>query len=176
MDINLLPQEFKPKGYVLKLSQTLKKLVIFGLVVFLITASIIAGLFVTSSIKSNSITTENSKLVSEIKALEKTEQRYVLIKDRLKRIDKIKKEPGSYDGIDTVKEIADSLPSEILLTGVDISKEAAKFSVITNNSTNISQLFTLLISQGYSSIKLDSLNYDLKSGYTLIIDISPKKI
>ena len=88
-NINLLPTELKPKGQILKASKLLKKVSLVALLVFIVFAVLVFGslIFLSTSIKSSQSNQEDLK--SKVKALEQTEQRLVLVKDRLKKIAKV---------------------------------------------------------------------------------------
>ena len=84
MAINLLPTDLSPKGPVIKLAKSLKNIAIAGFVVFIISlvSLIVFLLFISTNLSSS--TARQEQLKTSIKSLEQTEQRLVMVKDRLK--------------------------------------------------------------------------------------------
>ena len=81
-NINLLPQELKPKAYVVKLSKTVKKVAIASVIgLIVVTTVLIAGVVLLSTQLSASVK-KQKELTTEIENLRNVEQRLYFIRNR----------------------------------------------------------------------------------------------
>jgi len=162
-DINLLPQGLKPKKYALTLSKNLKKVLIIGFCLFAILATVsLATIFVLSARMKSSVAKQDD-LKSEIKNLEQSEQKLVLVKDRLGKIESILKGESASDEITTLIETSQKIPEGVSFKKANLSKSSADVTVSTANSFYLARFLAVLIGSGsYRRIELLSFSYDPK--------------
>lgn len=166
--INLLPEVFKLNRSVVKLSKTLKKVsaIVFVLLALVVSVSI-GGFFVYKN-RLNELTAKQNELKSQIKALKETEQRLVLVKDRLERVGNIYAKETPYKSVLTLEELIKQFPEGAVLETTSISVENLGMQVeIDSTSTFESMLDILIDSQLFDRIELTSLSYGPDTGYKI---------
>lgn len=171
-DINLLPQELKPKGSVVKLAKLLKKLVVGGTVTLFIAVGLLVALYFILSRRVSVLKENNTVIVREITALEKTEQRLFLVKDRLSKIDSVGKAANAYDETDLLIDLTDEFPPGITPSAVEITTESVTISVVADGSRSIANFLALLIAKDYEKIVMNFLSFDPLQGYRIDLEIA----
>lgn len=175
-NINLLPQEFKPKGFVLKISQGLKKLVLGGLIICIVSALAVSLIFFKNYLQFNQLQKEEDELVKQIQAAEATEHKYVLLKDRLTKIESFRKSPSAVAGVSAFKEITANLPEGIVFKKMEVINNENNFDITTDSSAGIAHFFAYLIQQGCSPIVLNSVDYQQKQGlYSVSVKVGVRQ-
>lgn len=165
-DINLLPKDIAPKGPVNKVANTLKKIAIYAsvaLVVFLAGAG--GYIFYIQSQIRNTLSSQE-RLEESIKSLEQTEQRVVLLKDRIKRANSVLAEDTATPALDSFEELSLVSPQSATLAEAEITTETTEVSYVVTTSSDLAQLMAALYSvEGYEKIELTSFGFSPSSGY-----------
>jgi len=160
--INLLPQELKPKGYVLKLSKTLNKLALISIAILLAAAFVFLGSFIFFSQQTK------ESLKSEIRALEATEQKLILVKDRIQKIGKVLNVENTTEELGVLKQIVEILPEGVSFNSVGISDSSVELEVTAPNLLSIGQFFLSIVnSQGFQKVTVTGFSYKLETGYVV---------
>lgn len=170
-DINLLPEELKPKSYAIKLSKNLRRYSFLGLIIFVIALMVMGGIQIALTIRQRSLDNKKNTLESQIKALEATEQKLVLVKDRLGKIEKILSTDETSTSVDAFSLFANNLPEGVSIESVSIDKKSAIVSLKTDSSQNLSRLFGVISSIGYKKVILTSFSYNIDTGYKFDVSI-----
>lgn len=170
MTINLLPLEFKPKGYLSVFSKGLKKFAVIGSTLFVFTAllSFIILIFYSQATKSSLKKQEDLK--KQIEALTQTEQKLVLLRDRIENIQKIRNFDTLNSQISSAEALFLAFP-QLSIESVTLEKESSK---ITFLSTNLSDLTSLLQSSEFSEnrrIIVSHFDFDPERGYALEVEL-----
>ncbi len=169
--INLLPQESKPKGYAVNATKTLKKFSIFSIIFLLLTITVITTVNLFYGVQTRTLSSKEESLKKEIKALEDTEQKLVLIKNRLNGISSIMSESNSKKQIEMFQRIIEQNPADVSILGAKLENEKFVINVGTDDSKKITNFYRLLASLNFDSVELDSFTYDVR-GYRLGIAIN----
>jgi len=170
-DINLLPEELKPKGYAVNLSKALRKVATVALVIFLAFFAVyVASNFIFSS-QERSVSAKEESYKTEILALEKSEQKYVLVKDRLAKSSKIKTLNHADEEVEVVKSLIQKIPQDVSLAGISVDENSALIQISADNSSGITKFFSVLLSSGFSKIDLTAFSYDQIDHYLIEVDI-----
>ena len=111
--INLLPDSFKIKSSIVKTSQLLKKIYIMLFVGTLVSAATSTGLFIMYKYRMDDAKERESSLIRQIEAMEETEQRLVLVKDRLKKVEQISKTKNANDQLEGINVLIDESDSYV---------------------------------------------------------------
>lgn len=165
VEINLLPSELKPKGPVLKLSKTLKKLVIGGFAIFLFVAVLLTGAFLIVSNKLKASLLHQEELKSEIAAYQQTEQNLLLTKDRLAKIGLIYGTDTAREEVIILDEILGKLPGQAIFKEVNLLPDGAEITVLIRSSVDLT-LFLRELKEGvYKKIELTSFIFKNGEGY-----------
>lgn len=171
MGINLLPQEFKPKGYVVKLAKALNKLAIVSVAVLLATVVILLGSFIFLSQRTKSSVSNQENLRGQIQVLQATEQRLVLLKDRLKKVEKVLDLPSGKEEVEIFQEILELMPDGTNLAEAKLLKDSAQIEVAVDNLANTSQfLASVVATQGLKRVTLINFEFKPEKGYTVGLD------
>lgn len=172
MAINLLPKELTQKGPVVVLARKLKKVAIAALILFLISAVGLIGFFLFLSFQLRASVQRQEELKVSIKSLEQTEQRLILVKDRVEKAGKVLAIESASEEVEGLKGLVLSLPVEVSLAGASLSKEAIGVTIEAVNSASLVQFFaSLTVSPNFDQIVLKSLNFNPDSGYTVSLGI-----
>jgi hypothetical protein len=158
--INLLPHELMPKKYALKLSKSLKRFIILGFAIFTIATIVVIGAIVVLAQRNKQAIKEMEQLTTEIENLNATEQRLILVRDRLEKIDKIANAKSAASEIDTFDETLDRFTDNVTFRGVEIGNDSADVTVRVPSSRYMGRFVSVLAtSGGYENIKLLSFKY-----------------
>lgn len=170
-DINLLPQELKPSKSVLKLSENLKKMALLSVLVLLISVTLSLGAYLFYGQRVSSSLANQEKLKTEIKAMEKTEQRIVLVKDRLSKINLISANPRANDEVVTLDFVSKLFPDGTLVEGFELDDGKANIAISSERLSEIATYLASVISSGkFKQVNLVSLLYSPLKGY--VVDLS----
>lgn len=170
--INLLPSEKKPKGYAVKASKTLKKIAVLSLIVLFVGLMIYAGSSVFLNIQRRSFISKEDKLKSEIKALQQTEQKLILVEDRLSGIKNILSANNTNDEVQTIGTILSNNPQNVSITGIKLDTQTAVINIAANNSADLTGFFKLLSESNFTQVNLSGFSFDEEKGYKLDIAIT----
>lgn len=169
--INLLPQAAGPSKKVLKTSKMLRKVMtISGLVIFAAgTVMLAAFLFLTQESSTNSQSQAN--LISSIESLQETEQKLILVKDRLHKIQKIKSDSPGEGGVDELGKIVSFFPDGVTVEEARIIGKTIEIKLIAQNSDQLDQILSLLTLENYANIELSSINYSSIRGMNMSLKV-----
>ncbi len=174
VEINLLPQELRPKTYVLILSKTFYKISYVFLAILFVTASLFLVTFIFYSRKNSTLRNEKEKIIAQIKALEATEQRFILIKDRLEKIEKITtatSKPQAY--ISSLESVYLLLPENASLQNSTFGDDGIRISVSSPLLAEISTLLSSLVnSKEFSRIEFQSFGFSSEEGFSISLVLS----
>jgi len=171
--INLLPKDLTPKQGVVKVTELVKKIDIIGFSVLIAALVILIGLYfyINGKIDESKIRQENLKV--EISALEETEVRLVLVKDRLQKAESVLSQDTAKDEIINLNSVTKILPEGVEIIQSTITQNTTTLIFNADNSSSLSKLLALLASSGiYRGIKLTSLKYNQLTGYSLSLELS----
>ena len=173
MSINLLPEEFKPKGYILDLSRTVRKFAMVVVVFFLVVGLLALGSYFLLSYRINASIANQEGLKNQIKTLEQTEQKIVLVQDRLTKIKEIKSKSSIVEEIGTLESVLEKVGENVAVSQVELKPSVAKVVVSAGSSINLTRfLGDLNSSNMYSRVVMESLDYSATDGYEMNLSIS----
>ncbi|MCH7641080.1 hypothetical protein IID22_02715 [Patescibacteria group bacterium] len=171
--INLLPKDLTPKESFVKLASTLKRASIIGFIALIVLALALLGGFAVLSRQLTTSSDDQSSLKSKIVALETTEQRLVLLQDRLERIDHDLAIDTASDEIEQLEKLTDLLPEGVTLQEVNLSPTSSTVAISTANSKTLSQFLAILLGSNiYAKVTLNSLSFNYLSGYSASLTLT----
>ncbi|MBU0570417.1 hypothetical protein KKB40_06625 [Patescibacteria group bacterium] len=172
MVINLLPQELRPKGVVLKVSGTLKKVARLSVVTLLISALILMGVFLVLSSQVSQTSDREENLRLQVKALEETEQRLFLLKDRLSKVERVMGADSAEEEIEIFKDILGMRLNGVEFEQADLEKDKVDITISVENADSLTNFFAELIGKGnFKKIELLSLQSKAESGYNVELSL-----
>lgn len=156
--INLLPSEFKPNSSVIILSKKLNNVALISLVIFLtLGIASLASVFLLRY-RANSAQQTVEELSAQVSVMEQSEQRLILIKDRLTKISSIKSTANLHDTVLTFKYLYDNLPPGLQIVSTAIESKQIETNIEFDNSSDLARFLAQTVSdKRYNLIKIDSL-------------------
>jgi Tfp pilus assembly protein PilN len=166
-EINLLPTDLAPKPSVVKASGVIHKLTTIGVILFIACLGISIGLYLVFSSQLKDSTLRKAELESSIKALQATEQRLVLIKDRLSLIKEVMGREAATDEVEAVTGLINALPEGASLNQAKLTKDSTSVALGAQDSLALTQMLSLLISSGtYQQVDLISIGFTPSAGFS----------
>lgn len=174
MDINLLPQELKPNKTVLKTAKQLSKTTWIISAILSLVLLAVGGVYYYYSKKTQDSVTKQTELRSKIRALEDTEQRLVLIKDRIGKIIKINSNGTIAEETGVVEKVLAVLPEDAVIGNIAIDRDLVRLSVSTTNLTSAGKYISTVTNiPGVKYVNLISFDFSPNNGYTVDINFIP---
>lgn len=170
--INLLPPESTVSGPLAKILKITRTLNVIFLGAFIIFALGLAGLFIFSTLQLQSLTSTQNQIKSQISAQETSEQKLVLLKDRLGKIQIVKGVTSSLKSINDVDPFVDLLVGSSTLIELDVDSQKTDLSVLFKTNTDLSSFVkSMTDSKVFKSVILSSFGFNPASGYLVSLHI-----
>lgn len=175
-NINLLPVDLSAKSGIAKLAALLKRTSFFMLATFLVLGFLAGAFIIFFSIQLDSTNKTNQNLSAQISTLEVTEQKTVLIKDRLQKVKSLGTQKDVLSGVDAVNTITETLPSGVSLAEVNLDTSGTvQFSFnVTDSSTLVSFLANLVSQTDFKNLSIKSFSFTPVTGYLVSFEAVAK--
>jgi len=168
MSVNLLPKELKPKKYIVKISKVLTNVSLIALLVFIISAVTITGVYFVVSGRLKTSQEKHQELITQIKALEDTEQKIVLIKDRLEKVGEMKSRPSATERVDILEDVLNISDGIATVYGSTLTDDKASILVAADSSLNLTRFLSgILLTGGFKNIEMLSFDFNRNLGYEM---------
>lgn len=171
--INLLPPELTVAKGISKVAKSIRQVTFIALIVYILFGLGLLAFFLFSSSELNSLTKKEDGLKNDIKARETTEQRLVLLKDR---VGKIKTALSVESASEEVVGIANLLPligASSQLNEVVVDSKKVDLSLVVRSSAELSSFLRSLPTQkDFTNITLTSFGFNPANGYILGLRLS----
>jgi hypothetical protein len=165
--INLLPKDLAPKPSVVKASSAVKKLTTLGVILLIVSLVSSIGLFIVFSNQLRESTLRKAELEKNIKALQATEQRLVLIKDRLALINEVMGRESVADELTAISLLIGNLPEGVLIKQAKLEKSTTSTSFQAQDSLALAQMMSTVVALGqYKQVDLLSISYSPTAGFS----------
>ena len=174
-DINLLPENLATNKSAINLSNRLRafSLVVFSLLFIAILSSVI--IFFLYSRKLTSETNRRSELVVSLKALEETEQKIVLIKDRINKSQKLLSDDVVWTNVDNLIKYATS-NENFTVTDINVAADDITFTIALSDSKSLTDIIGVLNNSGlFDEVTLNSVVFNKSTGYMASFALVPAK-
>ncbi len=167
--INLLPTDFAPTGPIARFTNILRGSVILGFILFVVLVLALIGIFVFNSINLASTVSRENQLKDSIKALSTTEQKFVLVKDRVGRAKEILGRESVSGQAQVLEQLLAGIP-DVSLTQSEIVAGKSELNFLATTPAGLTNLLSRLKTSGlYEAIVLSSLNFNPTTGYQVNI-------
>ena len=167
-NINLLPTDLGPDKAVADMSVKIKRTatLLAAFLVVLITLAVGSVVLITNRAKE-SIQTQQ-ELKASIKALEATEQKLILIKDRVDKSSQVFAADNATEHVEELEGLFDSLPPGVTIDRSEIFPGKSEVVFSAESSVLVVDLFEILKSSGkFRFVELLSLDYSQSEGYKI---------
>ena len=163
--INLMPPELKPKGYILKISRTIKRIILIGFVFFLFSTVILIGaiLIISGRLKASIKNQESLRL--QIKAYQNTEQNLLLTKDRLTKINQIYGFEDTKEEAEVLGIVLREFPEGVIFKEAELSSDAVIITINFSSSLQLTNFIERLKFHNFQKVELGNLSYSQQKGY-----------
>jgi hypothetical protein len=170
--INLLPQDLKPDESALKISSKLKKIATISAVVVLVVGGIAIGSYFILNQRINESIERQDDLEQVIDSLSETEQRLVLVQDRLALIDELLNNDSAKEEVEMLENMVNLQTDSIKLANGELNETEALFGFNVNSSSDITSLLAQVAANpDYSFVRLTSLSFTQEQRYSLDLQL-----
>lgn len=174
-NINLLPSDLGPKASVLRLAALLKRLTLGALAIFCVFAGLTIAYLVFLNTRIKKVSAENEVLQRSIKALEETEQKLFLVKDRLASIKSLTGAQVLEAGFGDFERILTSGDSGVAFSKISASPGEIGIWGASLTSRPLGDfLEEVLVNPDYKTVNLATFTYNPSAGYTFELGVSTK--
>lgn len=168
-NINLLPPELTLGSSSLKLSKLIKKVNTVLIIVIILSVTIVAGSFLLFNTQKRVAKNDQKEVEAKIAVLKETEQRLVLIRDRLGKISKVLANEST--DLESLKDIQAN--DQIILREADVKGKTSQIDIGATSLKVYAEFLNKLInSNKYSEIVMSSFSYSPRSGYDSNINLT----
>lgn len=170
--INLLPTDFRANKDVAHAAVLLTRLGVMAGVVLLVGGAIGGGFFLFMQNKVSESETTRTNLRSEIKGLETTEQKFILVKDRVTKSQNILSQRGKFDEFNNYLELVKELPTGVTFVEEELDATTSKITLNIADSSTLSSIVQLVESGNkYVRASIESIDFDPTKGYELVLNL-----
>lgn len=170
--INLLPQGKALKGQDKVLVESISKLTLIGLIIFIAAIMAVGVYFAYSSLRLRSSISAEETLKSEIEALANTEQSFYLVKDRVSKVKTILAKASTNEQVDKLSGFLENSAQESTLTEVQLTSQKVVLSLVFPSSSSFGLFYKSLVDSGiYKIVTLKSLNFSQLAGYLATLEL-----
>jgi Tfp pilus assembly protein PilN len=165
-EINLLPEQKKQDAYGIKIGNSGKKFIRIGVTLVGVVICIYAGIYLYFFVRDQFVAGSTSALESKIRALQSTEQKIILLRNRIEKTNAILSAPKTNDESLSFISLAESLPEGIILREIKMRPEELTFTINADQSHQITEFIKLLTASGrYKQIEVLSMAFSSKERY-----------
>lgn len=166
--INLIPIELAVSPKTVKLTKTLSQITTIGVISLFLSIALVVAAFIFYRLEANNLSQNIESLKTRITALESSEQKLVITKDRLNKIAIINDMPsikGDIVDFQDVQNIITGVADSSLIEAT-IQSNKTEFSINSKDSSSLSNLMAPLSGlTKYKSLILTSLGFSSTAGF-----------
>ena len=165
--INLLPTDLAPRPSVVKASSVVRKLTTIGVILFIISLGASIGLFLVFSNQLKDSNLRKAQLEQGIKALQATEQRLVLIKNRLSLVKEVLGRETATEELAAISSLINNLPEGVTISDAQLQKNLTSVSLQAQDSVALTQMMSTIVSlETYGQVDLLAIRFSPTIGFS----------
>ena len=166
--LNLLPLGSAIPPSLGKVLGQIRTVAIVAISLFLFFVLGVSGYLVYSQIRLQTLTAGSDNLKLKIKERETTEQKIILLKDRLGKITIARASPSIQKNTDNAGVIADSLPEGTILTELSIDQKKTDISLVFGSSAGLNLFLDSVPANSYfKRATLTAFSFNPQTGYSI---------
>lgn len=168
--INLIPIEMAVPARAVKIAKILNKISTATIILLILAIVVIGSLFFYYSTQNTKINRNINASKTKITNLEKSEQKLVLAKDRLIKIEVVQKAKSLSDEIKRYQKFASVVSASVgsTISEADLNSKGTEVTILSQSSDSLAYIISPLSKLiDYSKIILASLEYNPSSGFIL---------
>lgn len=171
-DINLIPQKNKVTKEVVQKTNSVSSFLKILIVLLFISILTVAAVYAIVYFRLRQTKEEHAKLRQELSTLQKSEQKYILLRDRLEKISTVKKAFNTKEEIAAARDLLANISSPSRISDLRVSPEMVEVEITTDSSLNMTKIFSYLVGSGqYIRVNMLSFSYNPKTAYKLNLQI-----
>jgi Tfp pilus assembly protein PilN len=175
VNLNLLPQDLAVGSSLNRIIRIIRAINVISIVAFIIFAVGVGAFYAVSSVRLNSLTSENKASISQIKERQTTEQRLILLKDRIAKIKLAYSSDSIAKSIDLVSPLLSQLPEDASVTEMNLDANKITISILFKSSSEISNfLEKIYSSKDLTGVTLTSFGFNPTTGYLVSMNLIGK--
>lgn len=168
--INLLPVDLGAGRDVLKVSKAINKIVTGVASLLMVVLFLAFGYLFLISRQIADKTTSNEVLKQNIRSLENTEQKLILVKDRAQKIQTILAQKNATDNAINISKTLSGLSIPVILEDAEIDVNQTEFTVVSDSSLGMSSFLTSIQASGYKEVTLKNFEFRPTGGYVMTLE------
>jgi Tfp pilus assembly protein PilN len=173
--LNLLPQNLQISKSLEKILKAIRAFNVIFIVTFAIFCLGAGGFFIYSRLTLGNIQTNNTQLESQIKAQEDSEQKLILLKDRLAKISSIKSTPTSVKNTTNLGSLLVNMSPSTIMNKASVSPTGIEISFAVGSNEDLTALFqNIRSSTMFKLVDLSSFGYAAGAGYAVGLTLTTK--
>lgn len=166
VNLNLLPQELSGKTPLGRIEAAIKKINYILIPLFLVFAVGLLIFYVVVSYQATNATAQLEALKAEVKDKETTEQKLVLVRDRLSKVKTSKNSPAATERIANIGPLLSIVPPDSPIGELALDSGKTEISVVFKNTSAMAAFFEGLAEvEGYERIEMTSFGFSPINGY-----------
>ena len=176
--INLIPIEMAVPARAVKIAKILNKISTVTVILLILTLIVVGSIFFYYSTQNSKINRNINSSKTKITNLEKSEQKLVLAKDRLSKIEVVQKVKSLNDEIKRYQKfsIIVSASTGSIISEADLNSKGTEVTILSQSSDSLTEIIPLLSKlKDYGKIILSSLEFNPISGFILNIKLETEK-
>jgi len=176
--INLISIEMAVPARAVKIASILNKISLVAVITLILASIIIGSIFFYYSTQNSKINKNINSSKTKITDLIKSEQKLVLAKDRLSKIEVVQTLKSSANEIKRYQKFSSvvSASTGSTISEADLNSKGTEATILSPNSDSLTQIISPLSKLlDYSAIVLSSLEYNPNSGFILNIKLETEK-
>lgn len=171
-NINLLPTDFRVNKDIAHTAVLITRLAVVAGIILLIVGAAGGGIFLFIQTKVKETETTSNNLKSQIQGLETTEQKFILVKDRVTKSQSILSQRGKFVEFANYLEFVKTLPSGTTFVDEELDSSVSKIILNVSNSADLATIIDLIgSSTNYVRASIESIDFDPSKGYELTLNL-----
>jgi hypothetical protein len=171
--INLLPPNLISNKGIFKQAKAIRSLTLVAIIVFLVFGLGVGGLILLGSSQLSSLIAQNNALKESIRERETTEQKMVLLKDRVGKIKIVKNLESSEEEIVGVTALLTTISAPSVVSELTFDAKKVDLSLIFKAPSDLSAFLRSLVNNKvFDSVVLTSFGFNPSNGYILSLRLS----
>lgn len=171
-NINLLPENLGVKNANLKAAGLIKQIAALLLGLFLVLGAGALSYFLVLTRQINTSNASQESLKARLENLSTVEQQYVLVKDRVKKINQLTQDTSVEEALDNFEGLQNFLPSEIGINEVQVRPDKTEITFFATSSQSVVNFFDSLLGSGiYERVVLKSFGFNPATGFLVSVEV-----
>lgn len=172
LKFNLLPTELAPKESILNFSNNLKKIAIIGYGLFIVVGLAAGAFFFYLTNEATEVTSDLDQSKKSITSLEQTEQKLILVRDRVQKAETVLKSSPTEKRIESLKALSNIFPAGISFTNIEVLPDRLELTLLASDSLSLKKGMVVLTDSGlFKKVDMISFGLNPKSGYLVSVQL-----